>query len=284
MARRINQSARRLGFRDPLLVIFQQGARSDLVGRIPHRRLIYYNHDLFGYGTISPADAALEEIMCRRADMVWTTSEVQQRNLARFNPRTYFLPHAVEQEVLDATRAGSSPYEELGIGKPRLLFTGALDDRIDWGLLTGLADRRPDWILVLVGDRQSVPDSLLHRCPKNIQMVGRRPSSELARWSHHADVLLLPYRVNEMTRSIGLPLKFHEYMASGRPVVASPFTEFPAPLVRVAEGVDDWIAAVEESLAEEGSQRADARKALAAANSYEARLAEQRRLLRQLEA
>jgi hypothetical protein len=60
---------------------------------------------------------------------------------------------------------------------------------------------------------------------------------------------MLCYAVNDYTKFI-YPLKLHEYLASGRPVVGSPIRsllEF-AQIIRLARTIDEWSQALHEAL------------------------------------
>ena len=57
---------------------------------------------------------------------------------------------------------------------------------------------------------------------KNVHIVGHRPHSEMPLWQRAADVLVLPNSAKEeISRLYTSPAKLFEYMASGRPIVAS---------------------------------------------------------------
>ncbi len=58
--------------------------------------------------------------------------------------------------------------------------------------------------------------------PKNIVIVGRKPHGDVPTWLRAADVLVIPNTAKEAAGSIeSSPSKLIEYMASGRPIVAS---------------------------------------------------------------
>jgi glycosyltransferase involved in cell wall biosynthesis len=62
----------------------------------------------------------------------------------------------------------------------------------------------------------------------------------------------MPYVLNGYTQNI-YPMKLHEYLASGRPVISTPIRsvqEFDQ-VVRLARTADEWSSAVEEALAPE---------------------------------
>jgi hypothetical protein len=73
----------------------------------------------------------------------------------------------------------------------------------------------------------------------------------------------MPYQRDDYTKYI-YPLKLHEYLASGRPVVGTPIASLEPfrETVRLPDGVDQWSLALRESLSQ-------------AANTGEARSARQ---------
>ena len=54
----------------------------------------------------------------------------------------------------------------------------------------------------------------------NVHFLGAKTPEELVGYPAHFDACIMPYRMDDYTKYI-YPLKLHEYLASGRPVVAS---------------------------------------------------------------
>jgi glycosyltransferase involved in cell wall biosynthesis len=65
-----------------------------------------------------------------------------------------------------------------------------------------------------------------------------------------AAVGIVPHQVTDLTRSMD-PMKVYEYLAAGLPVVTTPIPDVAtlSPRVRVAAGVDEMVAALEEAAA-----------------------------------
>jgi glycosyltransferase involved in cell wall biosynthesis len=86
------------------------------------------------------------------------------------------------------------------------------------------------------------------------------------------DVGLIPYEENEYTRSC-FPLKLFEYLAAGKPVVASglPELEGMEPDVVVASGATAFRAAVDAATHNGSAEDVARRQAIAAANTWESR-------------
>lgn len=86
----------------------------------------------------------------------------------------------------------------------------------------------PDARALIVGGHEQEPD--LERvkafaveldCSSRVEFTGLVPPGEVATYLTHADVLVLPNRRSALSDRFTSPLKLFEYMASGRPIVAS---------------------------------------------------------------
>jgi glycosyltransferase involved in cell wall biosynthesis len=114
----------------------------------------------------------------------------------------------------------------------------------------------------------------------NIHLVGGQPFAELPAWLGAADVGLIPYAANAYTAAV-FPMKVYEYLAAGLPVVSTPL-----PSLAGVEGIAfaDTAAAfertVECALGNDSPERRAARLALARAHSWERRMEEIGRLVR----
>jgi glycosyltransferase involved in cell wall biosynthesis len=287
LAKRIRRYMTQLGFRPKLLVLMQQAVRYDLLPDFPDAATVYYCHDLFGYGFASQTALAEEAECCRRVDQVWTTSDALRQRLWKHNPGTHHVPHALDEQWWDRCRH-DRPEEFHRIAAPRALFTGPYQtEKLDTELLIEVAERRPGMNFVFVGPLYARPSErhLIDRAQKipNMHWLGERRLEQLAGYIDGADVLMLPYRLDDVNASfIGLGVKFYEYMISGKPVCATPYTRFEtvaSDLITVANGPDAWAEALDRSLAERGRDLADRRESLARQNTYDRRIEQQRLLL-----
>ena len=99
--------------------------------------------------------------------------------------------------------------------------------------------------------------------------------------SNRADVLLLPYALNDYTRSV-LPAKIYECLATGRPIVAAPLPElvedFGAEL-EFAAASDEWVPAIERAAAADQAEARPRKIQLAQANTWAARYVRIRELM-----
>ena len=116
------------------------------------------------------------------------------------------------------------PWEAIGwfrsLPRPRVLYVGSLDDRLDVAALAETAHRFSGGSVVLVGPLlDGAALASLWQAP-NVTIappVGRRAVAGLVR---DADVCVLPHRRTSLTHAMS-PLKLYEYLAGGRPVAAT---------------------------------------------------------------
>jgi glycosyltransferase involved in cell wall biosynthesis len=96
----------------------------------------------------------------------------------------------------------------------------------DFDLLEDLARALPQSTLLLIGPATSETASALERLAQlpSVHWLGQKPYVELPRYVAAFDVGLIPYVSNAHTRSC-FPLKVYEYLAAGKPAVASGLPE-----------------------------------------------------------
>jgi glycosyltransferase involved in cell wall biosynthesis len=107
----------------------------------------------------------------------------------------------------------------------------------------------------------------------NVHYLGNRAVGEVPAYVRHMDACLLCYALTDYTRYI-FPLKLHEYLAAGRPVVGADIRTLRdfADTIRIAQGVEGWCAAIESALApaERAHERVEARRRVARAYDWNA--------------
>ena len=220
---------------------------ADAVSAVRTDLSVYHIYDEYSHSEHElPLDAA-EERLVRSVGQVFTVSPTMQARKGVLNRHSTLISNGVDYEAF-ATPV-HEPADLESIPHPRLGYTGYIKKQIDWDMLLELAQRRPDWSFVFVGAKHVHPeiDAVLERLDAlpNVHFLGEKPTSELSRYPQHFDVCLMPYRVNDYTKYI-YPLKLHEYLATGRPVVSVPLPALRGSehLVTIARGADEWEHAI----------------------------------------
>ena len=109
----------------------------------------------------------------------------------------------------------------------------------------------------------------------NVEYLGLLPYKELPQFLGALDVCLIPHRNTEYCKSMS-PLKLFQYLASGRPIVATEIEGLDRvkDLVRVARSHQEFVQLIERSLEEDSEQDSARRIARARLESWESRVQE----------
>jgi len=242
----------------------------DLVEAMDYRLLIY---DCIDDIANNPKGVVanyrdLEQRLIRQADLVFASSAALASERAPLNTHVYHVPPGVDPERF--ARAQSVPEDVVAIPHPRLGFFGGLDERVDQDLVAHIAQARPHWHVLFIGNVRTEA-GVLQACP-NIHFLGQKKPDELVPYLHALDVLLIPYVVNQYTEHI-YPNKAFECLAVGKPTVATLLPELQAleGLIRLANGPASFIANVEAALKESDPELVARRQRAAEENTWEVR-------------
>ena len=208
--------------------------------------------------------AAMEQELAARADLILAASPVLA---ARFPGRkTRLLEHGVDIDLFSNPAARAADLPE---GEPVAGFYGSLSEWLDVELLEQVARLLPQWRFVLIGPVQTGLGAL--PALPNVSLLGPRAHADLASYSQHWTAGMMPFRDTPQIRACN-PLKLREYLAAGRPVVATPF-----PALRpykqdlsIAQGPAAFAAALEAARTDT-ADRARARRAAVAGEDWSAR-------------
>ena len=268
-------------------VIAAQGVRADILWYYTPMALRFSEHlqapvvvydcmdELSGFAGAPPELGEAERALLRRADVVFTGGRSLYEAKRHLHANIYPFPSSVDvPHFAQALTDGQvDPPDQALVPHPRIGFFGVLDERLDLELLAGVADRRPDWHLVMLGPVVKIDPASLPRL-ENIHYLGQKTYAELPRYLAGWDVAMLPFARNEATRYIS-PTKTPEYLAGGRPVVSTSITDVVHPygdlgLARIADEPGEFVSAVEAALAEDGVQRQRSADRLLATMSWDA--------------
>ena len=166
------------------------------------------------------------------ADLVFAGGRsLHQSVLKRRSEETHLFASGVEPEHYAAarrTRRGARPVAG---------YVGVIDERLDLDLIGDLAGRLPDWEIRMVGPVVKIDEALLPQAA-NITYPGPKKYDELPDVMAEFDVALMPFALNEATRSIS-PTKTLEYLAAGLPVVSTRVPDVVADYTDVVDLQDD---------------------------------------------
>jgi UDP-galactopyranose mutase len=195
-----------------------------------------------------------------RADIVFTGGQSLYEAKKGRHDDLYAFPSSVDTAHFGSARSvRTDPEDQADIPHPRIGYCGVIDERMNLELIDGIAAARPDWHVVMLGPVVKIdPETLPRR--SNIHFLGGRGYKELPQYLGGWDVAMLPFAHNESTRFIS-PTKTPEYLAAGLPVVSTSITDVVRPygvqkLVRIADSVEEFVAAIDGVMEEEAHDSA----------------------------
>jgi len=286
MMRSITRWMRATGFSRPIVWTFLPTPLArDVIARIDPVATIYHCVDEFASSSVDARRiVASEELLFRDADLVFVTSEKLRARAARFSERVHLFPSGVSLEAFGAAReSGVAVPDDLArLPRPVAGYVGGLHQWVDQDLLAAVARLMPDTSFALIGPAQ-VEVSRLEACP-NIHLLGQRPHTAVPGYVQGFDVGLVPYRIADYTANV-YPAKMNEYLAMGKPVVATDLPEVHrfnrehGDMVAVGKTASEFAAAIQRGMTETTTDARTRRIAVAERNGWTRRLADMSALI-----
>ncbi len=223
-----------------------------------------------------------ELVILKRADLVTVTSRKLLELKRPFNKNVQLVLNAGDVEMYAAAseeNPSQPPLIRGGVLPEANGFVlgsvGALDAyKYDFDLLYAVAKRRPKWSFVFVGAPVVESRKQLDKLSalKNVHVIGAVPREQAPAYVREFDVCLIPYRASRYNAA-SFPLKFWEFMATGKPIVATGLPELKVyrSLIGYADSVDEFLRQCEQWLSEP-SRGSEERRVKAREHSWEKRV------------
>jgi glycosyltransferase involved in cell wall biosynthesis len=220
---------------------------SDLIGRLPVERWVYYCVDDFSLwpGLDQGAMHRIEEPLIARCDVLIAASAALRDKLSNRGRAAHLMTHGVDLDFWSTPPASDDiPLPELEHRpRPLVAYWGLIDPRLDLDFLRRLCTEMTEGSVLLVGPEVDPDAELLNL--SRLTRLQRQPIERLPLVAREASVLIMPYADLPVTR-VMQPLKMLEYLATGKPVVARdlPATREWSDALDLVDSPETFAAAV----------------------------------------
>ena len=187
---------------------------------------------------------AMEEELVGGCDVVFTTAAGLCERLSRFNQNTYMIPNGADFELFSkAASPLPCPDDMKSLPHPIFGFVGMLQECIAYDYAISLARSNPVSSLVFIGRELPGVDLSELKALSNVYFLGLKPHDKLPEYIAQFDVCLNMFAAGELSKDVS-PLKFYEYLATGKPIVSTPeplqVRDF-ADVCHIAENADEFV-------------------------------------------
>jgi glycosyltransferase involved in cell wall biosynthesis len=273
LARFIGAETARIGMQRPVLWFYWWFFPE--LTRLPHSISVYDNtddHNAYDHNrrwtSVRRATRTLERRLLQTVDLAYALSPELAVQMQSVNPQMRLQTPGIDAEAVTTALATSErPLDVTSLSRPLIGYAGAIGERLDWRVISDVAESRPDWTFVFVGGSRPVG---LATGP-NVHFLPGRPYHEIMRAIREFDVGIVPWIDSPGTRG-AYSYKALDYLAAGKQVVATslPFSVDLAArhpeIVTTVRSASEWGGAIARAL-ERSSRPAVASQCVAAAYS-----------------
>ena len=275
---------KKLNFENTILWLFSPHA-GKFVGQFNEKLVCYHCTDEYSAFPIYSTLKKKKDVL-KQADLVFTTARTLYERKKKYNLNTYLMPNPANIDHFSRvlTKKLEIPADIKEIKKPVVGYVGAIDEyKLDFELIDYIAKSHPEWSIVMIGGMGICDTTAYKTVPKreNIHYLGQKAFDMLPNYIKHFDVCIIPYSINGYTETV-FPLKFFEYMATGKPIVTTnlPALEEYKDIVGYAKDKKQFMEYIEKALKEEDQEIINERLKIAKANSWDARVEEMIKIIK----
>jgi teichuronic acid biosynthesis glycosyltransferase TuaH len=223
LAEKINKTIRQLGFKNVIVINDNDFFRGVYLKKmiLECYKYIFYIRDFL---TIQPYfkkhGERLEKKLIKSADIIIANSAYLANYARQWNSCSYDIGQGCDFDGYLAENL-AVPDDMASIPKPIVGYSGAITSmRLDEAIIGHIANSIPSCSIVLVGPEDSIFEKSELKKHKNIYFLGGKSPEKVPGYIYHFDICFNPQLVNPLTVG-NYPRKIDEYLAMGKPVVAT---------------------------------------------------------------
>ena len=185
-----------------------------------------------------------------------------------------YLPNGVNPDEI--SREKKNPPDDLAPilqhSKGVIGYFGYIASWMDLDLIKTMSRARPEYDFVFLGDSQI--DLSTFREFENVHFLGRKLYKDLPYYANNFDICMIPFKINSMMDCVS-PIKFYEYCAYGKPIIATRMKEieqYKSSYISVVDTPNEFIQRIDEFLNPEVAKEASNKgPQIASSNSWKSK-------------
>jgi len=251
------------------------------VGKMGEDIVCYHMYDniigFLGDKTTRKDVVDAERLLIDRADIIISASR-KLSELHGVADRAILCHAGVDQLFLMLLKQKLLRPVDMPVSGPIVGFYGTLNSKFGAEDVLALSEARPDLNIVLIGNLQ-IPaeradqfEQLFRK--ENVYVLGPKSWEEIPAYLQCFDVALMSYYPTEWSVYCEVPLKAYEYLAAGKPVVASgglPSLLDLEGLIYLTHSQEEFVHAVGKALEDSGDEIVEKRIKEALRNTWDVR-------------
>jgi len=218
-----------------------------------------------GFSNVDNSIVHGEGMLIKRSDLVIVTSSKLYSKVKEYRNDALLIPNAGDFEHFSELPKNNLLTD---IKKPIIGYYGAIAEWFDNELLEFLASKRENWNFVLIGRTFGSNIRKLQEF-HNVHFLGEKLYSELPKYLYWFDVCIIPFKITPLIEATH-PVKFYEYLSSGKPVVSVKLPELLPynDLCYLADDKEDFLKKIEQALEEDNQGTKRRRIEFAKSNTW----------------
>lgn len=245
----------------------------DVAFEIKGVRRVYDLMDLYsGFPDAKEELVKAEEELISKSDFVITTAEGLYDNAKRLNKNVYMIRNGSDYEKFSNLKKNGvlDCLEE----KPIIGYFGAINDWLDFDLMEYVIKENKDKYFIFIGSISSKNVRKFYKY-SNVYFIGEISHNDLPGYLAYFDVCTIPFVLNDLIKNTN-PVKFYEYIASGKPVVSVDLPELSrhSDICYLSENKEEFSKDIFKALHDENKEIIEKRKLVAKENTWDNRVEE----------
>lgn len=195
------------------------------------------------------------------ADTVFVSSEDLYRELMAYgldlSEKMIIVNNGVDISMFHSEKYGESDIAEIfrNDKQRKVCYVGTISDWVDLDLISDVARVNRDISFYFVGPIDETVGVYKYNDVRNMYFTGVQPYESIPNILSNIDIAIMPFVINDLVLSVN-PVKIYEYLAMGKPVIASsyPETEKFGALIQVYKNAEEFHKLLVRMLTEKQSK------------------------------